>query len=157
MINPNDSRFLPCTPDMEVPYLSNHGWYYVKGYLNTRIEGSVTIGENAQVYGRALVYGNAQVYDRARVCGNAQVYDRAQVCGNAWVYGNAQVCGNARVFDNARVSENTPEVKKVTMTEVEKQFGCKVKIVEPSHTIVIDGQEIELSEESFQALKKTLT
>ena len=95
--------------------------------------------------GYAHVCGDAWVY------GNAQVYGNARVCGYAHVYGNTQVCGYTQV------SENTPEVKKVTMAEVENQFGCKIEIVEPSHTIVIDGQEIELSEESFQALKKTLT
>ena len=91
MINKNDTRFKPCTPDMKVPYPSKHGWYYTVGQPNTRIEGSATIGPNARVCGDAQVWGNA------RVCDNALVYGNAQVFGDAQVYGDARVCGNAQV------------------------------------------------------------
>ena len=67
MIDKNDTRFKPCTPDMWVPYPSDHGWYYTDGHPNTRIEGSATIEPNAWVSGNARVEGNAQVYGNARV------------------------------------------------------------------------------------------
>jgi len=63
------------------------------------------------------------------------------------------VSGCARVYGD----EPETEVKKVTMTELEKLVGGKFEIVEPPvHTITIDGKEVQISQESFEALKKSL-
>jgi hypothetical protein len=75
-----------------------------------KVEKTVYVGPNAQVYGYARVsgyaqvYGDAQVYGYARVSGDAQVYGYARVSGDARVSGNARVYGDAQVYGYARVS-----------------------------------------------------
>ncbi|MGD9209302.1 MAG: hypothetical protein PVI90_00930 [Desulfobacteraceae bacterium] len=76
---------------------------------SAKVEGTVLVGKDAQVYGEAqvygfaLVYGNAKVHENAQVYGNAKVYGDAEVYGDAWVYGNAWICGNAKVFGDTEV------------------------------------------------------
>ena len=108
---------------------------------------------NAWVYGDARVYGDAWVYGDARVYGDALVYDDARVYGDALVYGNALVSGKiklelwqcfARKEKDRDVSEvenawiillikdykpAEEEVMEMTVADVEKLTGRKVKII----------------------------
>jgi hypothetical protein len=143
---------------------------------NAWVYSNAVVSEDAVVSGNAQVFGNAWVYGNARVSGNAQVFGNAWVYGNAWVSGAARVSGDVRVFGDAWVYGNAQvfgnlqlssgycfAYKKVDWDVTEIENGDCVLLVrdykepaEKRHTIVIDGKEIEVSEESYNELKSSL-
>ena len=104
------------------------------------------------MYGNAQVSGDARVYGNAQVSGDARVYGNARVSGNAWVYGTLKLMaglffgvkwsgekvqeveienGNYLIYKgDAKFGEEEPEVTEMTVAEISKALGKKVKIIE---------------------------
>ena len=117
---------------------------------NAQVSGNARVYDNAQVSGEARVYGNARVYDNAQVSGNAQVYGSARVSGSAKVSGKIKLqfwlCfakkekdwnvseveneGIILMIKDYKPAKEEEETQEMTIEDIEKLVGKKVKIVE---------------------------
>ena len=142
------------------------GWIEKESNLGPMawVSGDAEVYGNAYVYGDAWVSGNAEVYGDAMVYGDARVYGHAGVYGNAWVYGDARVYGNAWVYGEINVSSGFcfgSQGKDWDVTELD--CGDTILLIrdyqpeKQTKTITIDGKDLEISNDSYKALKEYFT
>ena len=124
---------------------------------DAEVFGKARVFENAQVAGDAWVYGDARVFENAQVYGDAQVFGKAQVYGNAVLsakrgYQKGRFIGGddsdnptfAEITDKTGSSHwkhqyvigdykiddlDDPDVSEMTIADIEKLVGHKVKII----------------------------
>jgi len=109
-----------------------------------RLEGSITVRDDAHVGGRSIIRGNARIIEQARIEGEAIIENLATVGERAWILQKARIGGRSKIMGRAAVFGQAVVIGKSYVTcsaqvgghsiiESETLGGDTVRIVRKHH------------------------